>query len=207
MSFDDTGFGDRVELPWTEVRDAWSQREANSNFDQIYRARNVAGWSGFREQGMARYGLDQFDLDTMQWFSMKTRDIRAVGQISCGPFEGWRVKCGGDTRRSLPMAQIVTEDRFESDTRRKIYEIALAQHEILTAIALGRPEGPIMLIDGHHSVSAIVRASLLGLAIPELELHLGQVGDDRLAYLHRIMQGNVAMMAYEDINTERFRIF
>lgn len=142
---------------WPEIFDDWRAREA-SNPGWVHTATVVKGWPDW--ESWRQLTVKQLRLDDRQWtmFGLD-QPLTEIPAMLIGPHSGWQ--------KNLPVPNVSTFGDLANIPEQAEHFAALSVTKQLRQkfpaqtrlIGLRRPDGRIVLIEGHHRAMAIALAA------------------------------------------------
>lgn len=187
------------------VTKQWREREKGVWDDYITKVGHL-DWHDYRfgkrdelPGTLNKYGFDQFNLETINWLEIETSpDKENIRQIYLGPFLGWANEWNNGNREAFPTSKI-SEQTEKAKQNPKIAENLkeLEQDSIkeITLIGLAlEQENKVVLIDGHHTLSALELANHLEIKHQtKLILHVGILPSSNTNLFHQLQNGEIPL--------------
>ncbi len=191
MSVDLSEFNSKRKTSWKLVAKLWEKREVGT-WDEHIKKNGFKNWTHFR------FGTQPLTVGEIDWYTCKVKDIKVTApKILCGPFKGWsqynpkRESDGTGKRESYPFAVLAESPLLASNTRIQSIQKLASKKGISRCIAL-YSKGDLVLIDGHHSLSALCLNLKQGKKInSELIIHVGMIPPEMETYFEKYKRGEV----------------
>lgn len=136
---------------WTEVFEDWRDREGD-NPDWIRTATEIKGWPNWESWRM--FTATQLKLPERDWlFAACTEPISDVPNFLVGPYSGWQSFFSIPNRNTFADLVRLSQhaDRVRIITQRLVNNFP----QMTRLIGLRKPDGTIVLVEGHHRAAAI----------------------------------------------------
>lgn len=145
------------EVSWTEIFAHWRSNES-ANPDWVRTATEVKGWPDWESWRM--FTANQLGLPQRTWKVFTISDpLNELPSFLVGPFTGWQSRLPNPNRHTFAELLAIPEQyeyfRQHTGLRRLMEHFP---HDILLT-GLRMRDGRVVLIEGHHRVTAIALAS------------------------------------------------
>jgi len=145
------------DLTWDEVFAGWREREAGSP-GWIETATTIKGWPDWESWRM--FTARQLGLPDREWAEYALTDPASdIPSFFVGPYSGWQSRCPKPNATTFAELVAIPAQEKEWSSRPDIVRMGHAFPSPTTLIGLRKPDGRIVLIEGHHRAVAAALAA------------------------------------------------
>ncbi len=142
---------------WPDIFAVWRSREA-SNPAWIKTATEIKGWPDW--ESWRQFSVSQMQLDKRAWTVYELTDPMAeIPAMLVGPYSGWQKRFPVPNIGTFADLANNSKDAAEfmaNDTIQRLQQMFPLETEF---IGLRRPDGKIVLVEGHHRAMAVALAA------------------------------------------------
>jgi len=142
---------------WPEIFAAWRDREAN-NLAWIRTATEIKGWPDW--ESWRQFTISQMQLDQRAWTVYELTDpMTEIPAMLVGPYSGWQKRFPKPNTGTFADLANSPKDAAEFSANTTIQNLWKGFPPETELIGLRRPDGKIVLIEGHHRATAVALAA------------------------------------------------
>lgn len=174
-------------VTWDDVFADWKAREGSSP-EWFKVATEVKGWPDWESWRM--FTATQLDLPDRQWSLYEFSDpAEEISMSLIGPYSGWQARTQRQNETSFAELMDDPAQFAEWSSRKDIIQMGNTFPSPTTMIGLRRPDGRIVLIDGHHRATAAALARKQGrtTVFGVVQIFLADLREDESGLLDRVL--------------------
>lgn len=176
-----------VPITWPEIFADWRDREAN-NPGWIRTATEVKGWPDW--ESWRQFTVSQLQLDQRTWTLYELTDpMTEIPAMLVGPYSGWQKRFPEPNVGTFADLAGIPEQHAFFAGHTAIQRLQQQFPSETELIGLRRPDGRIVLIEGHHRAMAIALAAHdeKKVAVGKVVIALADLTDDDEGLLDRAL--------------------